>query len=284
MELLKDNIIKIAGVELDGFSWVKIPVGADYAIVKKNGEESYRVINCVGKLSKPFTSILQIGESGLTLVKDNHPDKPYRFIDDTGTFSERYADVSTTETTFATDSKTGKSYSMDKSGKKLKETELNNISSNTRVRKIKDGPWVNITDEFTNLPLGDNAKEPAHFYCIKADREEMLDCYPEGYRIYSRYFTNQRFTKSIRKRYKKQLLAELIESEAEYYNSNRARQKQIENSGKYYLQKDLPYCMKNVDKRILDRQKEARAETRKNIKKLLDQGILHKKPDVELTI
>ncbi len=278
MKLLQDNVIKIAGFELDGFSWVKIPTGADYAIVKLEGEKAYRIINSAGKMSKPFTKICQINESGLTLVKDEDPEKPYRFVDDTGSFSDRYADVSTLETTFATDAKTGKSYSKDKSGRRLKEVELNEISKITRVKKTKDGAWINITSELTNLPLNDDEKEPTHFYCFtERDRDVLLDCYPEGYRVYSRYFANARFATSIRVRFEKQLKAELTASEAEYFNSNREKQKKIEGAGKYYLLEHLPYCMKNVDESIADRKQESDAETRKNILKLLNQGKLHER-------
>lgn len=130
MELLKDNVIKIAGYELDGFSYVRIPAGADYAIVKKEGEENFRIINSSGKISKPFVEIFKNQPAGydvmrgLTLVKDNDPEKPYRFVDDTGTFSERYADVSCVETTHKIDKKTGEMCAYDKAGKKYSKKAL----------------------------------------------------------------------------------------------------------------------------------------------------------------
>lgn len=279
MEILQGNVIKIAGFELDGFSYVKIPAGADYAIVKKEGEENFRIINSSGKISKPFTEIFDKYPAGydvmngLILVKDSDPEKPYRFVDDTGTFSERYADVSCVETTHKIDKKTGEMCAYDKSGKKYSEKSV------VSVKKSQNEPWIPITKEFINLPYMDMATEPAHFYCKPdTDREMMFDLrFSDGSRAYARHFANKQFAIGMRIRFEKQLKAELTQSENEYFSSNRNRQREIESAGQYYLVSHLDKCMENVDKAIADQQQEARKLTEQNIRLQIEKGKLHER-------
>lgn len=285
MELLKDNVIKIAGYKLYGFSYVRIPAGADYAIVKKEGEENFRIINSSGKISKPIMEIYEAQPAGydvmrgLTLVKDNDQEKPYRFVDDTGTFSERYADVSCVKTTYKIDKKTGESFAYDKAGKKYREKSV------ASIKKSHDGPWIPITKEFINLHFMDMENEPDHFYCMpETDREMMLTIrYPDGRRAFARHFANKQFAKGMRIRFEKQLKAELTQSENKYYNSSRKDQQKIEMAGKYFLVEDLDKCMENVDKAISNHQQEAKKITRQNIRNLIEKGIIHEKAE-ELTL
>lgn len=250
--------VKIGKYELKGFSYVNIPFCADYAIVKKENEDCFRILRENGKFSDPILEIYQVGQSGLTLVKDADPDRPYRFIDSAGFFSERYADVSTVETT-TTIKENGETVRTDKSGQEILNNE---ICKRTKVKKTKDAKWTPITKEFFALHYMGMEKESLYFYCTEEyERDFML------HNLNGRYFLNENFRISIREYWKKEMKKILKEREALYYNANRSRQKEIESSGEFYLESDIDKFMSQIDISISVRMKEAKAKIKKSLEK-----------------
>ena len=262
-----DSTVFIGDYKLNGFSYVEIPFSADYAIVKKENENFYRILRENGSLSEPISQIFQIGQSGLTLTKDADPERPYRFIDSAGFFSERYADVSTVSTT-TTINKNGETVTIDRSGQPI----LNNvICKKTKVKKTKDSAWTPITKEFFALPYMGTDKETVYFYCIEEyERDFML------HNLNGRYFLNDNFRISIRKHWEKEMKEILKERESYYYSSNRKRQKVIERSSEFYLESDIDAFMSNVDLSISVRMSSTKTQTKKSLEKhiaLLDDSI-----------
>lgn len=271
MELLENNIVSINGLDFKGFSFARIPYDCDFAIVQKSGEKCYRILNCKGHFSKPIKRIcsdLNNPESGLILVEDFDEEKPYRFIDNVGFFSERYADVSTLETTHHTNLKNGETYCTDKSGRKLKTTELNTIGTKTRVKKTKDSGWAPLIKEcFFDLRSNDDPKEPAHFYCTaEYERNFMLRA------LNGRYFLNKTFEQNIKKHYEKEVKALLEAREAYYYNSSQKKQKEIESSDEYYLTSDIDKVMKNIERKIDYKKTVAKKEIKNSIQKIYEKN------------
>ena len=250
--------VKIGKYELKGFSYVNIPFSADYAIVKKENEDCFRILRENGKFSDPILEIFQVGQSGLTLVKDADPEQPYRFIDSAGFFSERYADVSTIETT-TTIKENGETIRTDRSGQEILNNE---ICKKTKVKKTKDAKWTSITKEFFALPYMGMDKERLYFYCTEEyERDFML------HNLNGRYFLNENFRTSIRAYWEKEMKKILKERESLYCSASRTRQKEIERSDEFYLESDIDKFMEQIDLRIRARMKEAKAKIKKSLEK-----------------
>lgn len=257
MKQIDATSVCVGKYEFKGFSYVNIPFEADYAIVKKQDEDCFRILQSNGTLSDPILELVQIGVSGLTLVKDGDAERPYRFIDSVGMFSDRYADVSITETTVSVEN--GEIVRVDKCGQKVID---NIIGKKTKVKKSKDSNWTPLKDEMMSMPFHGIKGEPLYFFCTKEYvREFML------HNLNGRYFLNDNFRVSIREKWKKELKQLLAKREAYYYSANRKEQCEIERSDEFYLQSDLDEWMQNIDFFISVRMEEAKAKIKKSLDK-----------------
>lgn len=278
MKLIENNVIEIAGYELDGFSYVNIPENADYAIVKKEGETGLRIIDSSGKISKPFIKVFTNKPagfdvmSGLTLIEDNHPERPYIFVDNTGAFSDRYADVSCVGAKPIKNKETGRWGLYDRANKKF--TKKNIVS----VKEYSGSKWISISKEFMNLRM-DKESKVNHFYCMPdTDIGMMLKLrYSDGSHAYAMHFANEKFAKGIRARFEKQFEKILEQRENEYYNSSKKEQKEIEQSGKYFLVEHLDKAMKDFDKIVACLKQETENTAKQNIRDAIEGGELHER-------